>query len=295
MEVTPPTATAEPKPGGGRQAYRSQLKPVWCPGCGDYGVLSSLYAALAELQIPPHQIALISGIGCSSRLPGYAATYGLNTIHGRPVPVATGLKAARPDLTVIAMAGDGDGLSIGGGHFPHAARRNIDMAYIIMDNNIYGLTKGQTSPTTPMGERTATSLYGWPEDSANPLSLALAYGVTFVAQGMAGDVKGLARLFVEAIRWPGFAFLEVLSPCVTWMGKTQYDIIRERARPLPAEHDVTDLGAAFRYATDPEHLYMGVYYRQPKPSFQDRIAALQQNAVERGAGSMESMLARFRT
>jgi 2-oxoglutarate ferredoxin oxidoreductase subunit beta len=276
-----------------RQAYRSDLKPVWCPGCGDYAVLTALFAAFAELDIPPHEIALISGIGCSSRLPGYTATYGLNTIHGRPIPVATGLKSARPDLTVVAMAGDGDALSIGGGHFPHVARRNIDMAYLVMDNNVYGLTKGQTSPTTPVGEQTATSLYGWPEEPANPVGLALAYGCTFVAQGHAGDVKGLARLMVEAIRWPGFAFVEILSPCVTWRGKVQYDLIRERARPLPPEHDVTDVAAAFRYAQDPEHLYMGIYYQMRKPTFHERLDEIRQKAIAKGAGSVERYLARF--
>lgn len=293
MDVIP-TADVVERRINTRQSYRSDLKPVWCPGCGDYSVVSALFAALAELQIPPHEIALISGIGCSSRLPGYAATYGLNTIHGRPIPVATGLKSARPDLTVIAMAGDGDALSIGGGHFPHAARRNIDLAYFVMDNNVYGLTKGQTSPTTPKGDLTATSLYGWPEDPANPLGLALAYGVSFVAQGIAGDVKGLARLMVEAIQWPGFAFVEILSPCVTWRGKNQYDLIRDRARPIPPDHDVTDLAAAFRYAHDPDYLYTGVYYRKQKPTFQERVADLQQKAAAAGAGSFDRYLAKFR-
>lgn len=293
MDLTPAADVTE-KRVIARAAYRSELKPVWCPGCGDYSVLTALFAALTELQIPPHEIALISGIGCSSRLPGYAATYGLNTIHGRPIPVATGLKASRPDLTVVAMAGDGDALSIGGGHFPHAARRNLDLAYLVMDNNVYGLTKGQTSPTTPVGEKSATALYGWPEEPANPLALALAYGVTFVAQGHSGDVKALAKLIVEAIRWPGFAFVEILSPCVTWRGKTQYDLIREHARPIPPEHDVTDLSAAFRYATDPEHLYQGIFYQQRKPTFGERIAGLQEKAVAKGAGNFDRYLATFK-
>lgn len=278
-----------------RKDYKSDLRPVWCAGCGDFGAMTAAFAALAELSVPPHDIALISGIGCSSRLPGYAATYGLNTIHGRAIPVATGLKAARPDLTVIAVAGDGDAFSIGGGHFPHVARRNSDLTYIVLDNSIYGLTKGQTSPTTPLGETTSTSAYGWPEDPMRPLNLALACGVSFVAQGASGDVKGLTRIFVEAIRWPGFAFVEVLSPCVTWRGRKQYDAIRERSRPIPPDHDVTDRTAAFAYADDPDHLYMGVYYRKERPTFEDRLRSIAERATQKRAGGFSSYLDQFRS
>ena len=209
--------------------------------------------------------------------------------------MATGFKTSRPDLTVIALGGDGDAFSIGGGHFPHAARRNADITYIVLANNIYGLTKGQTSPTTPLGERTNTSPYGWPEDPANPLSLALAYGVSYVAQGASSDVKGLTALMTEAIRWPGFAFLEVLSLCVTYRGRVQYNVIRDLSRPIPADHDVTDRTAAFGYADDEDHLYMGVYYRKQRPTFEERVRELRIQAGEKGVGAFEAALKPFKT
>lgn len=294
-QTTPAGAAAEGVLAYKWKDYRSDLAPVWCPGCGDYSVVAAMYRALAELQIAPENLAVVSGIGCSSRLPGYVESYGLNTIHGRAIPVATGLKAARPDVTVIATGGDGDGFSIGGGHFPHVARRNIDITYIVMDNRIYGLTKGQTSPTTPLGERTITSVYGWPEEPANPLGLALAYGVSWIAQGFAGDLKGLTELIVEAMRWKGFSFLEVHSPCVTYRGRVQFDLIREHARPVPADHDTADLQKAWALATHPEHLYMGVLFKQERPTFEDRMEDLRGKAREAGAGTWEAYLKRFRT
>src|SRR5207248_7360602 len=131
--------------------FKSDLKPIWCPGCGDFGVVQAIYRALAAIGRPPHQIAFVSGIGCSSRIPGYTTAYGFNSVHGRALPIAQGIKIANPDLLVLAAGGDGDGFSIGGGHVPHAIRRNVDLAYIVMDNQIYGLTKGQLSPTSPRG------------------------------------------------------------------------------------------------------------------------------------------------
>jgi 2-oxoglutarate/2-oxoacid ferredoxin oxidoreductase subunit beta len=273
--------------------YRSDLAPVWCPGCGDYSVVAALYRSLAELQVPNEDLAIISGIGCSSRLPGYVNAFGFNTIHGRAIPVATGLKTARPDTTVIAVGGDGDGFSIGGGHLPHVARRNVDMTYIIMDNRIYGLTKGQTSPTTPEGERTATSRYGWPETPANPISLALAYGMSFVAQSFAGDIKGLTKLITQAVRWPGFAFIEVHSPCVTYRGKEQYKLIRERAVPVPEDHDTGDRAAAFQLADDPDHLYLGVLFQREGPTFDQRLGELRVSAREAGRTGFGEAVRRF--
>ena len=275
--------------------YRSDLKPVWCPGCGDFSVVAAIYRAFAELQLSPDRIALVSGIGCSSRLPGYVRGYGLNTIHGRAIPVATGLKAARPDITVVTVGGDGDGFSIGGGHFPHVARRNVDITYIVMDNRIYGLTKGQTSPTTPLGEQTVTSRYGWPEEPASPLRLALAYGASYVAQGFAGDMQRLAALFVEAIRWKGFSFVEVHSPCVTYRGRAQFEQVRAMSRPIPADHDVTNRTAAFAFADDPDRLFMGVLYKKEGRTYEERMEDVRQRAREAGAGGYETFLERFRT
>jgi len=283
---------SEPKPRRWNE-YRSDLAPVWCPGCGDYSVVAGLYRALAELQIPQEDLAVISGIGCSSRLPGYVNSFGMNSIHGRAIPVATGLKTARPDTTVIAVGGDGDGFSIGGGHLPHVARRNVDMTYIVMDNRIYGLTKGQTSPTTPQGERTATSRYGWPETPANPISLALAYGMSFVAQSFAGDIKGLTKLIVQAVKWPGFSFIEVHSPCVTYRGRDQYKLIRERACPVPEDHDTSDRAAAFALADDPDNLYLGVIFERPSLTFEQRLEGLRTEARGTGRKGFSTAVSRF--
>ena len=197
-------------------AFRSELKPIWCPGCGDYGVVQALYRALAAVGRPPHEIAFVSGIGCSSRIPGYTTAYGFNTVHGRALPIAQGIKLASPELLVLVAGGDGDGFSIGGGHVAHAIRRNLDLTYIVMDNQIYGLTKGQLSPTSPRGLQSVTSPYGSIEDPVNPLLYVLAYGAGFVAQGTPADMSGLADVIEQAIRFPGFAFVNVQSPCVTF-------------------------------------------------------------------------------
>src|SRR3954462_10543559 len=162
--------------------FKSDLKPIWCPGCGDYGVLAALSRALAAIGRPPHEIAFVSGIGCSSRIPGYTSAYGFNPVHGRALPIAQGIKLASPELLVLVAGGDGDGFSIGGGHVADAIRRNVDLTYIVMDNQIYGLTKGQLSPTSPRGLQSVTSPYGSLEDPVNPLLYVLAYGAHFVAQ-----------------------------------------------------------------------------------------------------------------
>ena len=171
------TTTERPHRGlPGPKDYKSDLKPIWCPGCGDFGVVQAIYRALAAVGRPPHEIAFVSGIGCSSRIPGYTTAYGFNTVHGRALPIAQGIKLANPDLLVLVAGGDGDGFSIGGGHVAHAVRRNIDLTYIVMDNQIYGLTKGQLSPTSPRGLRTSSSALGSLEDPVNPLLYVLAYG-----------------------------------------------------------------------------------------------------------------------
>ena len=248
--------------------YRSSLKPIWCPGCGDYGVVTAIYRALAALGRPPHEIAFISGIGCSSRIPGYTTAYGFNTVHGRALPIAQGIKIANPDLLVLVAGGDGDGFSIGGGHVPHAIRRNLDLTYLVMDNQVYGLTKGQLSPTSPRGAKTASSLHGSMEDPVNPLLYALAYGAGFVAQGVPADMEGLAKMVEEAIRYPGFAFVNIQSPCITYgEPEAQLKTQRTRMRKLESEgHDVTNRIRAMELAQEyGRTLYTGVFYRNPAP------------------------------
>lgn len=248
--------------------YKSELKPIWCPGCGDFGVVQSIYRALAAIGKEPHEIAFISGIGCSSRIPGYTTAYGFNSVHGRALPIAQGVKLANPELLVLVAGGDGDGFSIGGGHVPHAIRRNMDMTYIIMDNQVYGLTKGQLSPTSPRGLKTVSSGYGSLEEAVNPLLYVLAYGANFVAQGTPADMAGLSGIIEEAIRFPGFSFVNVRSPCVTY-GEDDDQIKAHKAKmkPLAAMgHDVTDKLRALDLARDyGKELYTGVLYKNPSP------------------------------
>jgi 2-oxoglutarate ferredoxin oxidoreductase subunit beta len=248
--------------------FKSNLKPIWCPGCGDFGVLQAIYRALAAIGRPPHEIAFISGIGCSSRIPGYTTAYGFNSVHGRALPIAQGLKLARPDLLVLAAGGDGDGFSIGGGHVPHAVRRNDDITYIVMDNQTYGLTKGQLSPTAPRGLHTVTSTYGSLENPVNPLLQVLAYGASFVAQGTPADIPGLTTMVEEAIRFPGFAFVNVQSPCVTY-GEEEQQIKVHKATMKKLEdsgHDSADrLQALDRARSYGHELLTGVYFRDPSP------------------------------
>ncbi len=248
--------------------FRSGLKPIWCPGCGDYGVVTAIYRALAAIGRPPHEIAFVSGIGCSSRIPGYTTAYGFNSLHGRALPIAEGIKMANPDLLVLVAGGDGDGFSIGGGHVPHAVRRNVDVTYIVMDNQVYGLTKGQLSPTAPRGTKSPSSTYGSLEAPVNPLLNVLAYGAGYVAQGVPADMEGLAKMIEEAIRFPGFAFVNVQSPCITYGDpETQLKTQRRRMRKLEDEgHDpasrIRAMDLAQHYG---EILYTGVFYRNPAP------------------------------
>jgi 2-oxoglutarate ferredoxin oxidoreductase subunit beta len=248
--------------------YKSDLKPIWCPGCGDFGVVTAVCRALAAINRPPHEIAFISGIGCSSRIPGYTTAYGFNTVHGRAIPIAQGIKLANPELLVLVASGDGDGFSIGGGHIPHVIRRNIDLTYIVMDNQIYGLTKGQLSPTSPRGRKTVTSNLGSIEEPVNPLLYVLGYGASFVAQGTPADMTGLAKLIEEGIRFPGFAFINVQSPCVTYgEAETQLKAQKGKIENLAAMgHDPADRARAVELARDyGTKLYTGVLYRDPNP------------------------------
>jgi 2-oxoglutarate/2-oxoacid ferredoxin oxidoreductase subunit beta len=248
--------------------FKSDLKPIWCPGCGDFGVLQAIYRALAAIGRPPHEVALISGIGCSSRIPGYTTAYGFNGVHGRALPIAQGLKLARPELLVLAAGGDGDGFSIGGGHVSHAIRRNDDLTYIVMDNQTYGLTKGQLSPTSAKGRHTVTSPLGSLENPVNPLLYVLAYGAPFVAQGTPADMPGLAAMIEEALRFPGFAFVNVQSPCVTYGEEDQQLKVHKTVLQHLASlgHDPGDRLAAIQKAmSHGDALLSGVFYRDPDP------------------------------
>jgi 2-oxoglutarate/2-oxoacid ferredoxin oxidoreductase subunit beta len=274
--------------------YKSDLKPVWCPGCGDFGVLNSVYRALSDLHCDPHDTVVISGIGCSSRLPGYVETYGFNSLHGRALPIATGVKVASPALKVVVVGGDGDGLAIGGNHFLHTARRNTDVAYLMMDNEIYGLTKGQAAPTTPLGDRTKSTTYGNPEAAIDPCSLAISFGATWVARGFSGDVKGTAELIKLAISHRGFAFLNIMSPCVTWRGDDQHKELRAKVRAVPADHVVTNREAALRFTNEDAIITTGVLYDVEHPTLVEEMLEIRAKAQGiKGVPARAEMLKAF--
>ena len=225
---------------------KGKVDPDWCPGCGDFGVLAAVQKALVELQIPKHEVATISGIGCSSNFPGFIDTYGMHTLHGRSLPVASGMKLANHGMTVLVTGGDGDGFGIGAGHFVHTMRRNLDLTYIVMDNQIYGLTTGQTSPTSRIGMKTKSMPFGNVDAPVNPISLALTAGATFVARGFSADQKHLTELIKRGIEHKGFSFIDVFSPCVTYNHDNTFQWFRPRVKKLeenPA-YDPTDFQAA---------------------------------------------------
>jgi len=248
------------------QHYESKVKPSWCPGCGDFGLLAALYQALARLQLDPARTMIVSGIGCSSRLPFFVKTYGFQTAHGRVLPVAMGVKIANPELTVIAVGGDGDGFSIGGGHLVHAVRRNPDITYVVMDNQIYGLTKGQTSPTSPLGIKTKSTPFGSADAPINPMAWVLASGVSFAARGFSGDPKLLIDLITAAVQHPGFAFVQAMSPCPTF--NNTYDLWRGKVVSLPAEHNPEDRLQAMAQAIREDAIPLGVFYRETRPTLE---------------------------
>jgi 2-oxoglutarate ferredoxin oxidoreductase subunit beta len=254
-----------------------------------------LTRAFAELDLPPHEIAVITGIGCSSRLPGYMSTYGFNSLHGRAVPMAIGCKLASPAITVVAAGGDGDGFSIGGGHLPHAVRKNVDITYVVMDNRIYGLTKGQMSPTTPLESYTSTTIYGSYDPPVNMIGYMLAYGAGFLARAFAGNINQLVELIKLGIQYKGFSFIQVLSPCVTYRGQAEYATIKTAARELPADYDAGDRHAARDIADDTDNLYLGVIYRTDNlPSYEERIAKMAGVATSKGVKPLDRLIDEFR-
>jgi len=270
------TATAPMK----AKDYKSSIPPTWCPGCGDYGVLNAVLKAFADLRIDLNSTALVSGIGCSSRFPYFVKTYGMHTAHGRVLPVATGVKLARPDLEVIAFGGDGDGFSIGGGHVPHVVRKNTDLTYILMDNSIYGLTKGQCSPTSEHGMVTSTTPYGSPDNPVNPLAFCLTYGATYVAQGYSSKPKVVQELVKGAIRHRGFSFVNIISPCPTFNKVNTFESYKDKVEPIPEGHDTTDLNAALAIALQAKEgkVPAGLLYQVQTPTLIDRLDEIRQKA-----------------
>ncbi len=227
-----------------RKEYQVDFPNDWCPGCGDFGILSSIQQALAGLGLLPHQVAIFGGIGCSGKTPYYVHAYGVHTLHGRVLPFAAGAKLANPELTVLAVGGDGDGMAIGAGHFVNMGRRNIDLTYILFNNEVYGLTKGQASPTLPLGLQTKSLPEPNIQGQVNALMLAMTSGFTWIGRGYSYNVKQLVRLIQEAVQHPGLSYLEVLQPCPTYNNLHTRDWYAGKDRPdgQPRWYDVQEEG-----------------------------------------------------
>ena len=268
--------------------YKSGDKPIWCPGCGDFGVLSATYKALATLQLQRHEVVVVAGIGCSSRTPYFMSTFGFHGVHGRSLPIATGMKLANPDLTVLVMGGDGDLMAIGAGHFPHAAARNIDLTCVMMDNQTYGLTKAQSSPTSFIGHKSKSTPYGVITKPMNAVLFALSNGATFVSRGYSARPNELTQLIVQGIQHKGFAFVHVQSPCAEFFNT--YDYYDEHVTDLPEDWNRHDLKSAIDMALTEEKVHLGVFYEEERPVFERTSREFE---PERQQFDLETYLKRF--
>jgi 2-oxoglutarate ferredoxin oxidoreductase subunit beta len=274
--------------------YKNDVEPIWCPGCGDFGDLAAFTQALSAMQLDMRDLCIVSGIGCSGRFSHFIKSYAYHTAHGRALPTAIGVKTANPKLTVFVVGGDGDGLSIGGGHLPHAARRNPDITYLILDNAIYGLTKGQTSPTSPFGMVTSTSPTGLEDPALDPLRMFLSYGVSFVARGFSSDVKNVAKMVQAAVEHRGFSIVQLISPCPTFNQVITFDFMKERVVPIPEDHDPTNLDSAFRLALDTAHYYTGVFYRNDSlATMGDKLDVQRRHTMDRQPRTLDALIASF--
>ncbi len=282
--------------------FRNNIRPNWCPGCGDFSVQSAIQRAAANVGLEPEQVAIVSGIGCSGRISGYIHAYGFHGIHGRALAIAQGVKLANRELTVIAAGGDGDGFAIGMSHTIHAIRRNMDITYIVMDNQIYGLTKGQTSPRSAEGFKTKSTPHGSIETALSPLEVALAAGATFVAQSFSSDLKQLTWLIEEGLKHKGFAFINVFSPCVTFNKVNTYEWFKENIVNLDQfpDYDPSDRVAAMNKIMETNGLLTGlIYQNKNRPSYEDlvpgfRPEGLANQDVTLTREAFEELLAEFK-
>ncbi|MCY3410683.1 MAG: 2-oxoacid ferredoxin oxidoreductase [Candidatus Heimdallarchaeota archaeon] len=254
-----------------KKKFVADIKPNWCPGCGDYGLLSATTKALSKLGYEPNETVIVSGIGCSSSFPHWTTAYGMHVLHGRALPTASAIHMVNPDLKVIVVGGDGDGYGIGVGHFVHAARRNLDITYLVMNNQIYGLTLGQSSPSSQVGHVTLTTPEGVGETPINPITLALGAGASFVARGFSGDGQHLQNIVEEALSHKGFSLVDVLSPCVTFNKLNTYDWFKERVYRLEDEgHDKNSITSAFTKGLEwDDRIPIGTFYKQQRPTLRE--------------------------
>lgn len=260
-------------------------KPQWCPGCGNFAMHNALKAALTELNIAPHETAIASGIGCSGKMPHYLNTYGFESLHGRSLPCASAIKLTNHRLTVIAEGGDGDGYGIGIQHFIHIMRRNYDLTYIVHDNQIYGLTTGQASPTTMAGMKTKSTPHGTLEVPFNPIAIAIANGATYVARAYAGDIKHMTEIMKGAIAHRGFALVDVLQPCVTFNKLNTYQWFQPKVYKLEeAGHNANDKSAALEKAfeqdkTKYEKMAIGLFYKEERATYESMLPQLKEKTL----------------
>jgi len=243
--------------------YRSPVENQWCPGCPNFGILNAVKRALVDLDLAPHEVCLVSGIGQAAKLPHYLKANVFNGLHGRAVPAALGIHVANPQLKTLVISGDGDLYGEGGNHLLHTFRRNPDLTVVAHNNRVYALTKGQASPTTPRGEKTRLQFDGVDIDPAQMLATAIVHGCTFVARGFAGDIEGLSKILSRAIAHRGLSLVDVIQPCITW-GRHSVDWYRERTVPIPDDHDPTDREGALDLAIDVQDRFpIGVLYELP--------------------------------
>jgi 2-oxoglutarate ferredoxin oxidoreductase subunit beta len=260
--------------------YSNDVRPTWCPGCGDFGIWNALKRAFVEAKIEPQQIMMVTGIGCGSKMPDYMHIPGLNTLHGRTLAVATGYKLANHAKHVVCVHGDGDGYSMGANHLIQTIRRNVGMLDIIEDNHVYGLTKGQYSPTSRRGWVTKTSPDGAIERPLNPLALAISQGATFVARGFALDIAQLTKLIVVGLSHRGYGLIDVMQPCVSFNRPMSYAWYREHVYQVAdADHDPTNrnaaLAIAFQYPGDGDRIPLGIIYQdESAPAYEEMVPAL---------------------
>jgi 2-oxoglutarate ferredoxin oxidoreductase subunit beta len=262
--------------------FRNNVKPNWCPGCGDFSVQAAIQRAAANVGLEPEGLAIVSGIGCSGRISGYINAYGFHGIHGRSLPIAQGVKMANRDLTVIASGGDGDGFAIGMGHTVHAIRRNIDVTYIVMDNQIYGLTKGQASPRSAEGFKTKSTPQGTIESAISPLEVAMAAGATFVAQSFSSNLKQLTAVIEAGLNHKGFSLINVFSPCVTFNKVNTYDWFKENIVDLDEipDYDYTNRVMAMTKIMETNSMLTGIIYQnKDKKSYEDSIPSFAKDGL----------------
>ena len=273
--------------------YESIIDPDWCPGCGDFGVLRGVKMAAGKLGIKPEELFTVSGIGCSSNLPGYIHAYGVHSLHGRAVAVASGIKFANQDMNVVITGGDGDGYGIGLGHFVHAMRRNLDLTYIVMNNQIYGLTTGQASPTTMKEVRTKSTPRGNAEMPLNPIALALVSGATYISRAFSGEPRHMADVIAGGIAHKGFALVDVFSPCVTYNKINTYPWFKKRVYKLEddPDYDATDYQGAMTRAFEwGDRIPLGLFYREELPTYEESEPAMREGPLVHQKLGMEKEL-----